>query len=43
MELHTSQNETRNVSAELFNSENAYEESVLQLAKVQRENKALSI
>ena len=43
MELHIAQNETRNVSAELFKSKNAYEESVLQLDEVRRENKALSI
>ena len=43
MELHIAQNETRNVSAELFKSKNAYEESVLQLDEVRRENKSLSI
>merc|ERR1719147_92618 len=42
MELDVSQNETRNISAELFKIKNAYEESVLQLDEVRRENKSLS-
>merc|ERR1719147_557929 len=42
MELDVSQNETRNISAELFKIKNAYEESVLQLDEVRRENKTLS-
>merc|ERR1712064_115619 len=33
----------RTVSAELFKAKNAYEESVIQLDEVRRENKALSI
>ena len=43
MDLDVAQNDTRNVSAELFKAKNAYEESVLQLDEVRRENKTLSI
>jgi len=43
MDLEMAQNETRTVSAELFKAKNAYEESVIQLDEVRRENKALSI
>ena len=43
MELHVAQNETRNVSGDLFKQKSAYEESVLQLDEVRRENKSLSI
>ena len=42
MDLDTSQKETRNASAELFRVKSAYEESVLQLDEVRRENKNLS-
>jgi len=42
MDLDVSQNETRNVSSELFKVKNAYDEAVLQLEEVRRENKALS-
>ena len=42
-DLEMAQNETRTVSAELFKAKNAYEESVIQLDEVRRENKALSI
>eukprot|EP00092_Neocalanus_flemingeri_P025761 GFUD01027927.1.p1 GENE.GFUD01027927.1~~GFUD01027927.1.p1 ORF type:complete len:1944 (-),score=601.81 GFUD01027927.1:168-5999(-) len=42
MDLDTAQNETRNVSTELFRVKNAYDESVLQLEEVRRENKSLS-
>ena len=41
-DLNTSQNETRNASSELFKVKSAYDESVLQLDEVRRENKALS-
>jgi myosin heavy chain 6/7 len=41
-DLDVSQNETRNASSELFRVKNAYEESVLQLDEVRRENKSLS-
>ena len=34
----TDLNETRTVSAELFTAKNAYEESVIQLDEVRREN-----
>merc|ERR1711997_323756 len=37
-----SQKETRNASSELFRVKSAYEESVLQLDEVRRENKTLS-
>merc|ERR1719153_1053850 len=42
MDLDVAQNETRNISAELFKVKNAYDEAVLQLDEVRRENKALS-
>merc|ERR1719228_2633078 len=42
MDLDVAQNETRNVSSELFKVKNAYDEAVLQLEEVRRENKALS-
>merc|ERR1712001_796913 len=42
MDLDTAQKETRNVSSELFRIKSAYEESVIQLEEVRRENKLLS-
>merc|ERR1712088_585703 len=42
MDLDSAQKETRNASSELFKVKNAYEESVLQLDEVHRENKCLS-
>merc|ERR1711897_71630 len=42
LDLDGSQKETRNASSELFRVKNAYEESVLQLEEVRRENKTLS-
>merc|ERR1719370_1872776 len=42
MDLDVAQNETRNVSSELFKVKNAYDEAVLQLDEVRRENKVLS-
>merc|ERR1712223_943057 len=42
MDLDTSQKETRNASSDLFKVKNAYEEGVLQLEEVRRENKCLS-
>ena len=42
MDLDSSQKETRNASSELFRVKSAYEESVLQLDDVRRENKNLS-
>merc|ERR1712241_1104967 len=42
MELDMAQKECRNASSELFRVKNAYEESVLQLDEVRRENKNLS-
>jgi myosin heavy chain 6/7 len=42
MDLDGSQKETRNSSSELFRVKSAYEESVLQLDEVRRENKVLS-
>merc|ERR1719391_1734763 len=42
MDLDVSQNETRNAASELFRMKNAYEESVVQLDEVRRENKTLS-
>ena len=42
LELDISQKETRNTSAELFRVKNAYEEALLQLDDVRRENKNLS-
>merc|ERR1719512_419608 len=41
-DLDGSQKETRNASSELFRIKSAYEESVLQLDEVRRENKTLS-
>merc|ERR1719273_291017 len=42
MDLDCAQKETRNASSELFRIKNAYDESVLQLEEVRRENKMLS-
>merc|ERR1712241_363968 len=42
LDLDGAQKETRNVSAELFRVKNAYDESILQLEEVRRENKTLS-
>merc|ERR1719471_142377 len=42
MDLDNAQKETRNASSELFRIKSAYEESVLQLEEVRRENKNLS-
>merc|ERR1719445_2015694 len=42
MDLDMAQKETRDISAELFRVKNAYDESVLQLEEVRRENKNLS-
>merc|ERR1711970_302389 len=42
MDLDVAQNETRNISSELFKVKNAYDEAVLQLDEVRRENKVLS-
>merc|ERR1712183_421861 len=42
LDLDASQKETRNASSDLFRVKNAYEESVLQLDEVRRENKVLS-
>merc|ERR1712183_1151438 len=42
LDLDASQKETRNASSDLFRVKNAYEESVLQLEEVRRENKSLS-
>merc|ERR1712223_32542 len=42
MDLDTVQKETRNASSDLFRVKAAYEESVLQLDEVRRENKCLS-
>ena len=41
-DLDESQNETRNVSSDLFKVKNAYDETLLQLDEVRRENKMLS-
>merc|ERR1711931_515172 len=41
-DLDVSQKETRNASSELFKIKSAYEETVLQLEEVRRENKTLS-
>merc|ERR1711936_231780 len=41
-DLDVSQKETRNASSELFKIKSAYEETVLQLEEVRRENKPLS-
>ena len=42
LDLDVSQNETRNASSELFRIKSAYDESILQLDEVRRENKNLS-
>merc|ERR1711964_641899 len=42
MDLDVAQKECRNASSELFRVKNAYEESVLQLDEVRKENKSLS-
>merc|ERR1719187_2339315 len=42
MNLDVAQKETRNISSELFRVKNAYDESILQLEEVRRENKMLS-
>ena len=42
MDLDTAQKETRNISSELFKVKNAYDESIIQLEEVRRENKLLS-
>jgi len=42
MDLDVSQNETRNIASELYRIKNAYEECLLQLEEVRRENKNLS-
>merc|ERR1712008_383360 len=42
MDLDCAQKETRNISSELFRVKNAYDEAVLQLEEVRRENKMLS-
>merc|ERR1719230_1482610 len=42
MDLDSAQKETRNASSELFRVKSAYEEAVLQLDEVRRENKTLS-
>merc|ERR1712018_694751 len=42
MDLDVAQKECRNASSELFRVKSAYEESVLQLDEVRKENKALS-
>merc|ERR1739846_173910 len=42
MDLDTAQKECRNASSELFRIKSAYEESILQLDEVRKENKVLS-
>merc|ERR1711990_1242635 len=42
MDLDVAQNETRSVSSELFKVKNAYDEAMIQLDEVRRENKVLS-
>merc|ERR1711874_603097 len=42
MDLDVARKETRNVSSELFRVKNAYDEAILQLEEVRRENKTLS-
>merc|ERR1711878_260887 len=42
MDLDVAQKESRNASSELFRVKSAYEESVLQLDEVRKENKGLS-
>ena len=39
MDLDCAQKETRNISSELFRVKNAYDEAILQLEEVRRENK----
>ena len=39
MDLDTAQKETRNVSSDLFKVKSAYDEAILQLEEVRRENK----
>ena len=41
-DLDVAQNDTRNVSSELFKVKNAYDEAIVQLEEVRRENKILS-
>merc|ERR1712181_130439 len=42
MDLDCAQKETRNISSELFRVKNAYDEAILQLEEVRKENKVLS-
>ena len=42
IDLDVTQNETRNVSSDLFKVKNAYDEAIVQLEEVRRENKMLS-
>jgi predicted nucleic acid-binding Zn-ribbon protein len=42
LDLDNSQRETRNASSELFRIKSAYEEAILQMEEVRRENRALS-
>merc|ERR1712012_1215583 len=42
MDLDTAQKECRNASSELFRVKSAYEESIIQLDEVRKENKVLS-
>merc|ERR1719184_567173 len=42
MDLDMAQKETRDISSELFRVKNAYDESIIQLEEVRRENKLLS-
>merc|ERR1711867_375482 len=42
MDLDVAQMETRNISSDLFKVKSAYDESILQLEEVRRENKMLS-
>merc|ERR1719204_881493 len=42
MDLDVAQKETRNVSSDLFKVKSAYDEAILQLEEVRRENKMLS-
>ena len=43
MDLDCAQKETRNISSELFRVKNAYDESILQLEEVRRENKVYMV
>ena len=43
MDLDITQKECRNVSSELFRIKNAYEESIVQLDEVRKENKSLRL